>query len=109
MSSKPSAAPEAATPEAEAPEAGATVTALTRDVDRVSLEQALRDFEIANARAIDLPQRLVDLSKEVTRLREQMVDVQMQAAAARAENDALRASATFRLVELSTKIRRKLG
>jgi hypothetical protein len=82
---------------------------LTSDLDRVSLEQALRDFEIANARAIDLTQRLVDLSKEVTRLREQVIDAQMQANAARAENDALRASTTFRLVELSTKIRRKLG
>jgi hypothetical protein len=91
-----------------ASEGGAT-TALTRDIDRVSLEQALRDFEIANARAIDLTQRLVDLSKEVTRLREQVVDAEMQAAAARAENQALRASTTFRLVELTTKIRRKLG
>jgi predicted nucleic acid-binding Zn-ribbon protein len=82
---------------------------LARDVDRLSLEQALRDFEIANARAIDLTQRLVDLSKEVTRLREQVIDAQMQAAGARAENDALRASTTFRLVELSSKIRRKLA
>jgi len=92
-----------------APEEGATATALTRDIDRLSLEQALRDFEIANARAIDLTQRLVDLSKEVTRLREQVVDAQMQAAGARAENDALRASTTFRLVELSSKIRRRLA
>lgn len=29
------------------------------DLDRVSLEQALRDFEIANARVLDLTQRLI--------------------------------------------------
>ena len=40
---------------------------LERELDRLSVEQALRDFEIANARTIDLTQRLVDLSHEVTR------------------------------------------
>jgi hypothetical protein len=30
------------------------------DLDRVSLTQALRDFEIANARVLDLTQRLVE-------------------------------------------------
>lgn len=29
------------------------------DLDRVSLEQALRDFEVANARVLDLTQRLI--------------------------------------------------
>ena len=87
----------------------ATPEDLTRDMDRVSLEQALRDFEIANARAIDLTQRLVDLSKEVESLRRRVVDAQVEAAAARAEVAALRSSTTYRLVELSTKIRRKLG
>jgi len=80
-----------------------------RGLDRLSLEQALRDFEIANARTIDLTQRLIDASKEISRLRGQVVEAQEQAAATRAENAALRASTTYRLVELSTKIRRRLG
>jgi hypothetical protein len=81
---------------------------LDRELDRLSVEQALRDFEIANARTIDLTQRLVDLSHEVTDLREQLVAAQEAFAAARMENEAIRASATFRLAELSTKIRARL-
>jgi len=82
-----------------------TATELDRELDRLSVEQALRDFEIANARTIDLTQRLVDLSHEVTDLREQLVAAQEAFAAARTENAAIRASATFRLAELSTKMR----
>jgi predicted nucleic acid-binding Zn-ribbon protein len=85
-----------------------TVTELDRELDRLSVEQALRDFEIANARTIDLTQRLVDLSHEVTDLREQLVAAQEALAAARVENQAIRASATFRLAELSTKMRARL-
>ena len=81
---------------------------LERELDRLSVEQALRDFEIANARTIDVTQRLVDLSTEVRELREQLVATQEALAASRAENHAIRASATFRLAELSTKIRARL-
>ena len=89
-------------------ETDVTVTELDRELDRLSVEQALRDFEIANARTIDLTQRLVDLSHEVTDLREQLVAAQEAFAAARVENQAIRASATFRLAELSTKMRARL-
>ena len=85
-----------------------TAAELDRELDRLSVEQALRDFEIANARTIDLTQRLVDLSHEVTDLREQLVAAQEAFAAARTENAAIRASATFRLAELSTKLRARL-
>ena len=81
---------------------------LERELDRLSVEQALRDFEIANARTIDVTQRLVDLSTEVRELRERVVSLQEALAASRAENTAIRASATFRLAELSTKIRARL-
>lgn len=81
---------------------------LVRELDRLSVEQALRDFEIANARTIDVTQRLVDLSSEVRELRERLVAAQEALAASRAENQAIRASATFRLAELSTKIRARL-
>src|SRR5690349_1563120 len=81
---------------------------LERELDRLSVEQALRDFEIANARTIDVTQRLADLSTEVRLLRERLVSLQEALAASRAENEAIRASATFRLAELSTKIRARL-
>jgi len=81
---------------------------LERELDRLSVEQALRDFEIANARTIDVTQRLVDLSTEVRELREQLVSTQEALAASREENRAIRASATFRVAELTTKIRSRL-
>jgi hypothetical protein len=89
-------------------DSGSDVTELDRELDRLSVEQALRDFEIANARTIDLTQRLIDLSHEVTDLREQLVAAQEALAGAQRENTAIRASATFRLAELSTKLRARL-
>jgi hypothetical protein len=89
-------------------EGDVTVSELERELDRLSVEQALRDFEIANARTVDLTQRLVDLSHEVTDLRERLVATQEALAAAQTENQAIRASATFRLAELSTKLRARL-
>ena len=41
---------------------------LTEELDRLSLEQALTDFGLANARVLDLTRRLTELSQEVARL-----------------------------------------
>jgi hypothetical protein len=79
---------------------------LERELDRLSLEQALRDFEVANARAIDLTERLVDLSKEITSLRERVVAAEAAVVAAHLENEAIRASMTFRLQQWADRIRR---
>ena len=35
------------------------------DLDRISLEQALRDFDVANARVVDLTHRLTTLSRQL--------------------------------------------
>jgi hypothetical protein len=48
--------------------AGST-SSLTRTVDRISLEQALKDFEVANARVLDLTHRLTELNQELLELR----------------------------------------
>jgi hypothetical protein len=39
----------------------------TFDLDGVSLEQALRDVEVANARVIDLTKRLTSMNKELVK------------------------------------------
>ncbi len=39
------------------------------DLNKISLEQALIDFEVANARVIDLTGRLTSLTKELLSLR----------------------------------------
>jgi septal ring factor EnvC (AmiA/AmiB activator) len=54
------------------------------ELDRLSLVQALRDFEVANGRVIDLTQRLVVTAEELATTREQL-------AAVRAERDELSA------------------
>lgn len=81
-------------------------TGLEVELDRLSLEQALRDFEVANARVVDLTQRLIGLSHEITSLREQLVAAQAGLANAQQENRDLRASMSFRLAQLVSRLRR---
>ena len=45
---------------------------LQRAIDQVSLEQALRDFDVANARVIDLTRRLVASEREIVALQRQV-------------------------------------
>ncbi|WP_369140007.1 hypothetical protein [Modestobacter versicolor] len=53
-----------------APAASPTTQAsFTERVDGLSLEQALIDFEVANARVVDLTHRLTDLNRELLELR----------------------------------------
>jgi hypothetical protein len=52
-----------------APEATATGESFAQRVDRLSLEQALVDFEVANARVLDLTHRLTELNRELLDLR----------------------------------------
>ena len=42
---------------------------VTETVDRLSLIQALKDFEVANARVLDLTHRLTELNQELLELR----------------------------------------
>ena len=45
---------------------------LEREMDRLSLVQALRDVEIANGRAIDLTQRLLEANEQILKLQEEL-------------------------------------
>jgi hypothetical protein len=45
---------------------------LDTELSRLSLEQALVDFEIANARVVDLTQRLVAAGEEIAELRREV-------------------------------------
>jgi hypothetical protein len=55
----------------------------SRSLDQISLEQALLDFDVANARVIDLTRRLVEASDELNRLRHEVELLRPEAAAAR--------------------------
>jgi hypothetical protein len=54
---------------AEAAAPAGRPASLTETVDRVSLVQALKDFEVANARVLDLTHRLTELNQELLELR----------------------------------------
>lgn len=51
------------------------VPTVTESLDRLSLEQALIDVEVANARVIDLTARLMASHIELQQLRQQTVEV----------------------------------
>jgi hypothetical protein len=52
---------------------------LDEQLDRLSLEQALADFAIANARVLDLTRRLTELSSEVARLSDENARLRIRA------------------------------
>lgn len=49
-----------------------TSTELNRELDRLSLDQALLDFEVANVRVTDLTQRLIEAANEIAALRAEL-------------------------------------
>lgn len=80
-------------------------TSLDGQLDSLSLEQALIDFERANARVIDLTQRLLEASDEILaatneihELEEKLRVVQEELEAVRYENHMIRSSRPFKLL-----------
>lgn len=53
----------------------------TTDLDGISLEQALIDFEVANARVIDLTARLTSLSQELVQAKTELATIKLRASA----------------------------
>jgi predicted nucleic acid-binding Zn-ribbon protein len=95
---------------------------VTSQIDRESLRQALRDFEIANARVVDLTARLTEMHEKVRHLQhllsvEQVENAAVRERAARLESDAdaarsalatVHGSRSFRAAQLSGRIARKV-
>ena len=82
---------------------------LKAELDKVSLRQALLDAEIANARARDLTERLLELSRELTAVRGQLAELQAQHHALVAQVDAQRRSRAYRLTEQWWQLRRAVS
>src|SRR5271165_4245144 len=72
---------------------------LERAIDRLSLEQALRGFEVANSRVIDLTRRLVASEKQVVALQRDVDTARQALVGLQAEHNAMRASAAFRIAD----------
>lgn len=70
---------------------------LQAQLDRLSLEQALRDVDVANARVADLTQRLIGLGDELLAARSDLDATRRELAELRATVDRMRSSRAFRL------------
>jgi hypothetical protein len=66
---------------------------LPRLIDQISLEAALLDFEVANARVVDLTKRLVEATDDLIRLQNETEFRRLEAEALRREADLLRLEA----------------
>jgi hypothetical protein len=80
----------------EAPEADASLQA---QMDGLSLEQALLDFEVANARVLDLTRRLVDSTATISQLSTDLQQLQIDHASLKAQHDQMRSSHAFKIAE----------
>lgn len=59
----------------------------TTDLDKISLEQALIDFEVANARVMDLTSRLTSMSRELINTRSELERIKVGRAVKSAASD----------------------
>jgi hypothetical protein len=83
-------------------------TSLREEIDRLSLEQALRDFEVANARVVDLTQRLISANDKVVEQQTELDRLRVELAELRAVHNAMRGSAAFRMAEKIWALRNAL-
>lgn len=81
---------------------------LSADMDRLSLVRALHDFDVANARVIDLTQRLITMSHELAAAREQTAVVQREHEDLRSAYEQVQRSRAFRLARKVLAIRHAL-
>ena len=83
-------------------------TELEHEMDRLSLEQALRDVDVANARVTDLTQRLIGAGDELVALRTELEALRRQYEELRATHEQMRRSKAFKLADRIWAIRNAL-
>jgi hypothetical protein len=80
---------------------------LTAELDRLNLEQALRDTEVANQRVMDLTQRLVGAAQQNQELRVELDTVRTRLAELGQRVDSVeqvRGTKAYRLASLALRI-----
>lgn len=82
---------------------------LQRELDELSLRQALVDVEVANSRVLDLTQRLVEAAAANAELRNQLEGLRIEHAQLRSIHEQTRASQAFKLAERIWAVRNALG
>ncbi len=83
-------------------------TELERELDRLSLTQALRDFEVANARVLDLTQRLIAASNDLVAVRQELESLRREHDELRSTHEQMRRSRAFKLANRIWAIRNAL-
>jgi hypothetical protein len=78
---------------------------LDGQLDSLSLEQALLDFERANARVIDLTQRLLEASDELVELKAELRVTTDELEAVRYENHMIKSSRAFKTMIALRRVR----
>lgn len=78
-------------------------------IDSVSLEQALRDFDIANARVIDLTRRLIASEHQVVTLQREVDEAAQTLRELQTLHHEMRTSAAFRIASKIWNMRNTLG
>jgi hypothetical protein len=82
---------------------------LDKEIGDLSLTQALRDFEIANARVIDLTQRLVEASATIAGLREELDVARADMKELKQRHEAMQHSMAFRIASKIWAVRNAFG
>ena len=78
-------------------------------LDRIVLNQALVDAEIATARVIDLTERLVDARRQLMELHGELDRLRMEHAQYKAQQEQMQSSAAYRLASRIWAVRNALG
>lgn len=81
---------------------------IDREMDRLSLTQALVDFEVANARVTDLTQRLIEAANEIAALRAELDRRAAEVAEVQKAHRSMVESKTWKLARMLEGFRRLL-
>jgi hypothetical protein len=81
---------------------------LQQEMDALSLERTLADFEIANARVLDLTKRLVESDHLIAELQGELSTVRAELRELEARYEAMRSSQAFRLASRIWALRNAL-
>lgn len=94
---------------AKTPDPAEQRTDLEKELDGLSLQQALLDFEVANARVMDLTQRLVEATATITDFRSELEQLRIEHAELRAIHQRMQSSHAYRLADRIWNVRNALG
>lgn len=78
------------------------------EIDRLSLDHALHDFEVANARVIDLTRRLIGAGRELAAVKEELAVLRREHEELVATHEQMQRSRAFKLATRIWTIRNAL-